>query len=89
MAITANQKYYIKKNWERLEPKRLAVDLGLSEKDILKYLKAHLPKKKYHELAKQSIRKENLPTVEKSSFNLGQFFLDNINMILGLGQVKS
>lgn len=82
MALTAEQKYYIKKNTEKLGIEKISKDLGLPEKIILKYLKSRLPEKKYQEITGKNISTKNISATENSDFNLKQFLLDNANYFI-------
>ncbi len=79
MALTAEQKYYIKKNLDKLAVKQIADDLSLPEKNILKYLKSHLPEKKYQKITGKFSPAEIASPAENSAFSLNQFLLKNIN----------
>ncbi|MCX6761936.1 MAG: tetratricopeptide repeat protein [Candidatus Moranbacteria bacterium] len=79
MALTSDQKHYIKKNWEARPLEEIASSLSLPEKVIRKYLKKHLPEKKYQKLVGQAVPKETPPSLENAGFDLQQFLSENIN----------
>ncbi|HAT74606.1 MAG TPA: hypothetical protein DCS28_01000, partial [Candidatus Moranbacteria bacterium] len=79
MALTAEQKYYIKKNIEPLGIKKNSENLSLPEKNILKYLKNHLPEKKYRKITGDFISGKNTASVKNAAFDLKQFLLNNTN----------
>ena len=79
MALTSQQKHYIKKNLAKTPYKKIASDLDLPEKIILKYLKKHLSDKLYQKIASQNIAPEISNSSQNTSFNLKQFCFISIN----------
>jgi hypothetical protein len=53
MALTRAQKKYLKKNLKRHSLAKIAVDLGIAEKEILGFLKTHWRKEKYQKFLKK------------------------------------
>lgn len=77
MALTSQQKHYIKKNFKNFSVDKMADDLNLGKKEITKYLKKHLPEKQY----------EKLFDIEKSHHedplsDISRFIIDNINYFI-------
>lgn len=82
MALTSEQKHYIRQNWETLGPDRIASDLGLASKTVLKYLQKHLPEKKYRKLIDQAGSRRSVPerqedTAPGQDFNIQRFIQEN------------
>jgi tetratricopeptide (TPR) repeat protein len=78
MALTSDQKHYIKKNLETLNLDEIASVLRLPKKVILNYLKSHLPEKKYQKITKGLILDKNSLSIDVSAFDLKQFCQKNI-----------
>lgn len=66
MALTGKQKKYVKKHLRQKSLDKIAANLGVSRKEIEKYLKKRLGKEKYKKLI---VQKEKKPTPEILSLN--------------------
>jgi len=91
MALTHSQKKYLKKNLKRFSLKQIAINLNITENEILQHLKSNWPKEKYQNFLKKQRRdnQENLPALlnheEKSTnFNFKNFLKKNWKILLFL-----
>ncbi|MFA5961783.1 MAG: tetratricopeptide repeat protein [Parcubacteria group bacterium] len=83
MALNSDQKKFIKKNWETLSLEEMAADLSLPKKTILKYLKNHLPEKKFRNLFSNNPTTKDTPLSKTNDgFELKTFLLENINYFI-------
>jgi predicted DNA-binding protein YlxM (UPF0122 family) len=82
MNLTHSQKKYLKKNLKRLSLNQIALNLNVSEDEILQYLKNSWPIQKYQNFLKN----QSSPSHEEKNkvFNLKIFFLQNWKIFLFL-----
>lgn len=79
MALSGEQKQYIKKHVWQFSPAQIADALGLSEREIHDYLKKRWRPEKYQKYLSRLNMQEN-PTLQ--SFSLKRFFFENHRIIL-------
>lgn len=82
MPLTSNQKHYIKKNIDKLPINKLMKNLGLSEREIRKYLKKQWGTEKYEKFFNKNIPQEIAE--DSDNLNLKSFFIDNANYLIPL-----
>jgi len=81
MALTSQQKHYIKKNVDRRSPEEIALHLNLPQKEISKFIKKHWGGRKFQKLSDKK-HDSVLPLDDFSNFNFKKFFIDNINCFI-------
>lgn len=77
MALTSQQKHYIKKNIKRFSIGKMADDLAISEQEIEKFIKKRWPNKKYENLYSEKEAENNL-----NAFSFSEFLANNINIFI-------
>jgi protein O-mannosyl-transferase len=76
MSLDNLQKAYIKKNLRRLPVSKIASDLGISESDIMDYLKKKWSAEKFERFARNRFKEES-DSGQTASFSFIQFFREN------------
>jgi tetratricopeptide (TPR) repeat protein len=82
MSLDNRQKQYIKKKLRKIPLAEIAADLGVSEDDILDYLKKKWPREKYERFLRGRFEAETAPEEAGGSFSFLNFFKEN-KLVLG------
>jgi protein O-mannosyl-transferase len=77
MGLDNSQKNFIKKNLRNSSAQEIAAELGLSESDVLDYLKKKWSPEKYHRFVKKQREAELGPRQPSESFSFLDFFREN------------
>lgn len=78
MALTSQQKHYIKKNIKSISSEQMSLDLGLPQKEISRYIKKRWPKLLVRERKETDIFQDK----KLEAFSFKRFIADNINVFL-------
>lgn len=84
MALTSEQKHYIKKNMNRISLAKMASDLKLPEHKVRDYLKKRLSREKYEKLIFSPQKASILSSEKAGDFNFKNFITENANIIVFL-----
>ncbi|MCX6766940.1 MAG: tetratricopeptide repeat protein [Candidatus Moranbacteria bacterium] len=82
MSLDNRQKQYIKKNLRKIPLVEIAEDIGVSEENILDYLKKKWPREKYERFLKGRFEAESESDEAGGSFNFWNFLSEN-RLVLG------
>jgi tetratricopeptide (TPR) repeat protein len=77
MNLSSGQKNYIKKNLRHLEPREIADNLEISEKEVLDYLKKKWSPEKYSRFLKSQFSQNSSQNQSAVSFSFVNFFREN------------
>lgn len=77
MGLNGSQKQYIKKNLRRATVEKIAIDLDISEKEILDYLKRKWPKEKYDKFLERRFEAKSGSGEGRAFFNFWNFLSEN------------
>lgn len=77
MSLSNSQKNYIKRNLRHYPVSKIAADLGISESEVLKYLKKKWSQKKYEKFMKNRFAAKLTLDKSEVSFDFTTFFREN------------
>lgn len=81
MSFTGKQKKYLKKNLKRFPLAKIATHLGVSEKEILNFLKSHWRKEKYQKFITKEKDTPKMSGRQTTRFSLKKWFKQNWKML--------
>ena len=82
MPLTSNQKHYIKKNIKKLSVEEITANLGISEKEICKFIKKRWGEDKFNKITNK--KTDAFGQFSAETENLKSFFSNNIFYFIAL-----
>jgi protein O-mannosyl-transferase len=77
MGLNSNQKNYIKKNLRHLTAAQIAGSLGISEQEVLEYLRGKWSKEKYNKFIRNRVAANSSQQRTEGFFSFTKFILEN------------